>query len=82
MPKLICAAVDCKHIGKNWQCTAKKVVMSEGYVMTVYEGRQHIWHCKQYEMDEEIQRMEEQFKELMRNDRTDPGASTKEPLDA
>jgi hypothetical protein len=56
--------------------------MSEGYVMTVYEGRQHIWRCKQYEMDEEIQRMEEQFKELMRNDRKDPGASTREPLDA
>lgn len=53
--------------------------MSEGYVMTVYEGRQHIWRCRQYE---EIQRMEEQFKELMQNDRTDPRASTKEPLDA
>lgn len=82
MPKLICAAVDCKYNGKGHQCTAKKITMSEHYMLTVNEGRQHLWRCKQYEMDEDIQRMEEQFKELMWNDQTDPRASTKEPLDA
>ena len=69
MPKVICASLDCKYNGKGYQCTAKKITMSEHYMLTVNEGRQHLWRCKQYEKSEEVEQFEEQFKRWIENDR-------------
>lgn len=65
MPKVICASLECKYNGKGYQCTAKKITMSEHYMLTVNEGRQHFWRCKQYEKSEDMERFEEQFKRMM-----------------
>lgn len=61
MPKVICASLDCKYNGKGHQCTAKKITMSEHYMLTVNEGRQQFWRCKKYEKSEEMQEFEKQF---------------------
>lgn len=68
MPKVICASLDCKYNGKGHQCTAKKITISERYMLTVNEGRQHLWKCKQYEKSEEVEQFEEQFKRMMKHE--------------
>ena len=65
MPKVICASLDCKYNGKGYQCTAKKITMSEHFLVTVNEGRQHLWRCKQYEMSEEMKKIEKMMKGAM-----------------
>ena len=57
MPKVICASLDCKYNGKGYQCTAKKINLSDNYIMTVNEGRQHFNKCRNYEMSEESKRI-------------------------
>lgn len=66
MPKVYCAASDCKWNDVNCRCRAKEIHLADNYVMTVYDGRQHFNRCHDYEMSEESRRIIEQFKELMR----------------
>ena len=63
---IICAAVDCKHNSENNRCKLDKVTLSDHYIHTVYEGRQHFLRCKQYEKSEETKRMEEKFMKLLK----------------
>lgn len=65
MPKIHCAAVDCKYNSKNNTCTAKEIYMSDHSIMTMHDGRQHFWRCKQYEMDEEAKKFLENWDGLM-----------------
>lgn len=68
MPKIICASVDCAYNGDNHTCTANRIMMSECHIMTVYDGRQLFWQCKQYEMSEQSKRLYEDFKRILKND--------------
>ena len=60
-----CGAIDCVHNSNTNRCTAKKVVLSSHSVMTVWEGRQEFWRCKQYEMSEEARRVLAELDALM-----------------
>ena len=51
MNGLICAADDCLYNDKH-RCISKRVNLSDYSVITVHEGRQHFWLCKQYEQSE------------------------------
>jgi len=57
--KVICAACDCIHNGKNNKCDAKSIVLSDEYVMTVWQGRQHYHKCKMYQIDPEMKKLYE-----------------------
>ena len=71
MPKVICAACDCKWNDVKNQCIAKKINLSDIYIMTMYDGRQHFNKCRNYEMSEESKRIMNELKELFFNDRNE-----------
>lgn len=62
---IYCAAVDCKYNGSRNQCTAKKVELSWHSVMTMWQGRQELWKCKNFEKSEEARLVEEQIRRMM-----------------
>lgn len=66
MNGLRCTAIDCKYNGTRYRCTAKNVLLSESYVMTMHEGHQHFWRCKQYEQSERAKEIEQQMDAIMR----------------
>ena len=61
MTKIVCAAVGCKYNDDDNVCTAPKVAMSEHSIMTLYDGRQHFWKCKQYKQSDLAKRLSESF---------------------
>ena len=71
MPKVFCAASDCKWNDVKCRCRAKEIHLAENYVMTMNDGRQHFNRCHDYEMSEESKRIMNQLKELLFNDRTE-----------
>ncbi len=66
MPKVICAACDCIWNDVNNQCRAKEINLSDNYIMTLYDGRQHFNRCNEYEMSEESKELLKWFKEVVR----------------
>ena len=64
-----CAAVECKYNGNSNKCTAKKISLSSHSVMTLWEGRQDFWKCKNYEVSDEYVALIKQFYEA--SDKTD-----------
>ncbi len=60
-----CAAFDCKYNGRTNRCTAKRITLSWHSVMTVWEGRQEFWRCKNYEVSDEAKRLQETIKQMM-----------------
>lgn len=71
MPKVYCAASDCKWNSVKNQCAAKEIHLADNYVMTVYDGRQHFNKCHGYEMSDEAKRTAKLMKELFFNDRNE-----------
>lgn len=71
MPKVICAASDCKWNSVKNQCAAKEIHLADNYVMTVYDGRQHFNRCHDYEMYDEAKRTAKLMKELFFYDRNE-----------
>ena len=43
-----CAALDCEYNNDNYECIAPEINLSDHYIMTVWEGRQHFNRCKTY----------------------------------
>ena len=70
MNGLICAADDCLYNDKH-RCISKRVNLSDHSVITVHEGRQHFWRCRNYEMSEHAKQVEEQMKAIMRRRTSD-----------
>ena len=66
MPKVICASYECKYNTDDNTCIYDEVYLNDLSIMTVYEGRQHLWRCKQYEKSEEAKRMEEKFMKFLK----------------
>lgn len=67
MPKIKCAAVECKYNSNNNYCTADKTVMLTAHsVMTVWDGRQDFWKCKNFVMSDECREIAEKFEEWMK----------------
>lgn len=52
MPKIWCAAIECKH-NKGNQCRAKEVNLTEGHLHTVHQGFKQVWGCRTYEESED-----------------------------
>ena len=71
MPKIHCAAADCKYNSKNNTCTAKEIYMSDHSIMTMRDGRQHFWRCKQYEESEMSKRFMKDFLKVMEESNED-----------
>ena len=71
MPKVICAAGECIWNDVNNLCRAKEINLSDNYIMTVYDGRQHFNKCRNYEMSEESKRIMNELKEKFFNDRNE-----------
>lgn len=59
-----CASVDCKYNGDKNRCTAKGISLSSHSVMTVWDGRQEFWKCKNYEMSEEYRNVLEMINKI------------------
>lgn len=66
MPKVFCAAIECKYNSDEHLCTAEKIRLRDSYVHTVYQGFQHFNTCTNYEMGYEHKMMEEKFSELFK----------------
>ena len=66
MPKVYCAASDCKWNSVKNQCAAKEIHLADNYVMTLHDGRQHFNRCNEYEMSEESKELLKQFKGVAR----------------
>lgn len=66
MPKVICASDECKYNADDNTCICDEVYLNDLSITTVYEGRQHLWRCKQYEKSEETKRMKEKFIKLLK----------------
>lgn len=66
MNGLRCAAIDCKYNDDGYKCSAKRVTLSDSYIMTVHEGHQHFWRCKQYEQSERAKEIEQQMEAIIR----------------
>ena len=60
-----CAAVDCKYNSDTNRCTAKSISLYSHSVMTVWEGRQEFWRCKNYELSDEAKRLSAAIKQMM-----------------
>ena len=70
MTKVICAAVDCKFNSPNHRCKKKEITLTDNYVQTVYDGRQHFNRCKDYEylpLDEFLKNIRKKEEPLMPN---------------
>lgn len=52
MPKIVCGAVECKFNNDRYECTAKRILLNNGNIMTMYEGRKDVWTCKQFELSD------------------------------
>lgn len=59
MSKVICASAECKYNADDNSCTCDEVYLNDLSIMTVWEGRQHLWRCKSFEENEH-------FKEVYR----------------
>ena len=70
MNGLICAADDCLYNDKH-RCISKRVNLSDHSVITVHEGRQHFWRCRNYEMSERAKQVEEQMEAILRRRTSD-----------
>lgn len=66
MPKVFCAASDCKWNDVNCRCRAKEIHLADNYVTTMYDGRQHFNRCQDYEMSEEMKKIAEELERMMR----------------
>lgn len=64
MPSVRCASSDCKYNGARSACHAKNLSLSDCSVVTLSNGREHFWRCKQYEMSEEARRIKEEFEKM------------------
>ena len=67
MPKIKCGDVECKYNSKDNYCTADEtVILTAHSVMTVLDGRQQFWKCKNFAVSDEYREIEEKFKEWMK----------------
>ena len=69
MPKLFCGASDCIYNDNRNKCTAKEVYLNDLSIMTLWEGRHHLWRCKQYEMSEKAKKIAEMMEGVFKRDR-------------
>lgn len=67
MPNIKCAAVECKYNSNNNYCTADETVMLTAHsVMTVWDGRQDFWKCKNFVLSDECREIAEKFEEWIK----------------
>ena len=81
MNGLICAADDCLYNDKH-RCISKRVNLSDHSVITVHEGRQHFWRCRNYEMSEHAKQVEEQMEAILRRRTSDTSEGRTPEADA
>ena len=67
MPKVWCAAIECKHNKRNI-CREKEINLTAGYINTVYQGHKHTWGCRSFEEDEESKELRLTIERAMRGE--------------
>ena len=71
MTKVLCAAIDCKY-NRYYDtdgsvCKKEEINLSNHQMHTVHEGIQNLWRCKCYEKSDEAKRIEQMWKELLKD---------------
>ena len=67
MPRIKCCSMDCKYNNPTCYCTYKGVIkLSDCYIATKHDGRQHFHKCKMYEMDESVEQMQKDIVEFFK----------------
>lgn len=69
MPKVLCASAECKWNNNLNMCAAPEVHLNDLSIMTVWEGRQHLWRCKQFEMSTEAAEIAKMMERVFKRDR-------------
>ena len=64
MSKVKCAAYDCKYNSDKNICTAKDINLGWTSCMTLWDGRQEFWKCRNFEMSEESRMIKEKLDEI------------------
>lgn len=65
MSKVVCAVVDCVHNGDDYVCNLKAIHLSDNYIMTKWNGREHYQKCREYKrIHDELTDAIEQFIEV------------------
>ena len=64
--KIYCASIDCEYNGDNNVCMAREISMSDHYIMTLWEGRQHFNRCKVYKESDLMQQMNKLIGQTMK----------------
>lgn len=64
MPKLVCAAIECRF-NKDNLCKSGTVRLSDGHIHTVHQGYKQIWECKTYEISSEAKQISEELKSFL-----------------
>ena len=62
---VFCPSIECKHNGKRNNCTLERIELSWHSVMTVWDGRQEFWRCKNYEQSDYAKEILDQVKLYM-----------------
>ena len=65
--KIKCASFDCKYCSVNGNCLQKSIRLADSYVHTKHGGFEHFNICKNYEKDEEIEKIQKDIKEWFSN---------------
>lgn len=69
MPRIKCASIDCKWNSDTNMCTYGRtghtMLISDSYVMTVHDGRQHFHRCKSYEQSDKAKELESAFMKFL-----------------
>jgi hypothetical protein len=66
MPKVWCAAIECKHNKEN-QCTRKKINLSAGHTHTVLNGYMQYWECRMFNESSESAELRRKIESFLRS---------------
>ena len=62
---ITCPCMECKHNGRGHKCKADKINLKFKNMATVNEGRVDMWICDRYELSEEAQKLDMNFREYL-----------------
>lgn len=69
MPRIKCASIECKWNNDTNMCTYGRtghtLLMSNHYVTTVHDGRQHFHRCKAFELSDRAKELESEFQKFL-----------------
>ena len=65
MTNVFCATIECKY-NTSGECKKEAISLSGESCMTLWQGRQQFWRCKDFEMSEEAAEMFAKFDKMIK----------------